>query len=327
MAHAGGRARLWQLYYFTEAILLWRWMRRLRLHHVHVHHANVGADVALLACAYANASGLEWTWSLTVHGPTELVDVETHKLAAKAADAAAVICISDFARSQVAAVAEGNLHTVRCGIDVDAFAPVDRSGRSGFEVLCVAALARRKGVGVLLDAFAQVLEAHPGARLTIAGDGEEAGALRAQAEQLGIAGSVEFTGAVAHDRVRELYQRADAFCLPSFSEGVPTVLIEAMATELPVVGTAVGGTTELVDEIVVPPARADRIAEALLRLAADPELRRTLGRSGRERVIADYNRETNAAALHAVLAPLIRRSSASGAPAGGPRGTDRAAAG
>ena len=296
-SHAGGRARLWQLFYFGEAILLWRWMQQRDLRHVHVHHANVAADVAMLACGYAG-----WTWSLTVHGPTELLDMEAHKLAMKARDAAAVACISDFARSQVTAVApDANLHTVRMGIDTGAFAPAARDDHDGFEVLCVASLQPRKGIGVLLDAVAQV----PAARLVVAGDGEEAPALHAQAQRLGIGDRVEWVGAVAHDRVVELCRRADAFCLPSFAEGVPTVLMEAMATGLPVVATAVGGTSELVDEILVAPARADLIAEGLRRLADEPDLRRELGKRGRERVLADYDRVKNVARLHELLAPWL----------------------
>src|SRR3954447_26928161 len=128
-AHAGGRARLWQAFYFAEAILLWQWMEERGVRHVRVHHANVAADVAMLACAFANGAGAEprWTWSLTIHGPTELLDVTTHKLALKAADAAAVICTSDFARSQVTALlptdALNGVRTVRCGIDTSAFRP------------------------------------------------------------------------------------------------------------------------------------------------------------------------------------------------------------
>src|SRR5690606_36410441 len=103
LAPAGGRPRLWQLFYFAEAMLLWRWMVQRGVRHVHVHHANVSSDVALLACAYANAAGARrrWSWSLTIHGPTELLDVGAHKLAAKVADAEHVVCTSDFARSQV----------------------------------------------------------------------------------------------------------------------------------------------------------------------------------------------------------------------------------
>lgn len=318
MAHAGGRPRLWQLFYFAEAILLWEWMEQQRLHHVHVHFANVASDVAMLACSFANAADARprWTWSLTLHGPVELLDVTSHKLAAKAADAAAVVCISDFAHSQVAALVEpealGHLHTIRCGIDVNAFAPRPRPPRTDgtSEVLCVAALSRRKGHQVLLEAFAELLAHSPEARLTLAGDGPEREALERRTRELGIAESVRFLGAVAHDDVRDLYARADVFCLPSFAEGVPTVLMEAMAMELPVVATRVMGIPELVDEehngLLVSPARPDALAEALRRLLADRELAERLGREGRKRVLASYDRETATAALHDLLAPLMR---------------------
>lgn len=316
-AHGGGRARLWQLFYFGEAMLLWDWMRRLRLHHVHVHHANVSSDVALLACAYANARGAapRWTWSITIHGPTELADVAGHRLADKVADAAIVACISDFARSQVAAVARprdmAKLHTVRCGIDVEQFRP--RAGTPAppaGAILCVGALAQRKGVATLLDALALLRREHAEATLTLAGDGPERAALERRARELGIGGAVRFLGAVAHERLPELYAQAQLFCLPSFAEGVPTVLMEAMATEVPVVATAIAGVPELVEHersgLLVPPARADLLAAALARLLADDALRDRLGREGRRTVAARYERRAAVAALHRLLAPLIR---------------------
>jgi glycosyltransferase involved in cell wall biosynthesis len=315
MAHAGGRARLWQLFYFGEAMMLWRWMRRQGIHHVHVHHANVSADVALLACDYANRAGAEppWTWSLTMHGPTEFFDVEAHKLALKIADASAVVCISDFARSQVAALADpatrAKLHTVRCGVDLAAFAPrrEDRDATTA-EILCVAAMSRRKGHAVLLDAFASVLAEVPHARLTLAGDGKERRTLERRASELGIAHAVRFLGAVEHDRMTDLYDEADVFCLPSFAEGVPVVLMEAMAMEIPVVATAIMGVPELVDDevhgLLVPPARPDRLAEALVRLLADPALRKRMAVAGRKRVATDYDGTASAAALQRILAPF-----------------------
>ena len=317
MAHAGGRARVWQLFYFGEAILLWHWMRGHGVHHIHVHHANVSADVALLACAYANRAGADpsWTWSITIHGPTELLDVEAHKLAAKIADAAAVVCISDFARSQVAALADPatleKVHTVRCGIDLAAFAPSqppdeDASAR----ILCVAALSRRKGHVVLLEAMASVLEQVPDARLTLAGDGTERDFLEQRAQELGVAHAVEFLGAVEHDRMSALYDAADVFCLPSFAEGIPIVLMEAMAMEIPVVATEIMGVPELVDDeksgLLVPPARPERLATALVRLLTDPELREQMGSEGRRRVAADYDITGSAARLRELLEPLIR---------------------
>ncbi|MGH2838037.1 MAG: glycosyltransferase family 4 protein [Thermoleophilaceae bacterium] len=317
MAHAGGRARVWQLFYFGEAILLWAWMRGHGVHHIHVHHANVSADVALLACAYANRDGTAppWTWSITIHGPTELLDVEAHKLAAKIADAAAVVCISDFARSQVAALADPatleKVHTVRCGIDLAAFAPPGSRGEeASARILCVAALSRRKGHVVLLEAMPAVLERVPAARLTLAGGGTERDFLEQRVAELGVAHAVEFLGAVEHDRMSALYEAADVFCLPSFAEGIPIVLMEAMAMEIPVVATEIMGVPELVDDeqsgLLVPPARPELLAAALVRLLTDSELRERMGREGRRRVAADYDITGSAARLRELLEPLIR---------------------
>jgi glycosyltransferase involved in cell wall biosynthesis len=255
---------------------------------------------------------------MTVHGPTELLDMETHKLALKASRAAAVICISDFARSQVASLLPGagrdHLHTVRCGIDTTAFRPVPREGDAGGTptILCVAALSPRKGHDVLIGALRRLHDTGLTAHLTLVGDGPERGALDAQAAALGLADHVTFAGAVGHDRVPAFYASADVFCLPSFAEGVPTVLMEAMATELPVVATDVMGVPELVEHersgLLVRPARADLLADALARLLSDAELRRGLGREGRVRVEREYERTRSVAALRAALAPLLRVS-------------------
>lgn len=316
-ARPGGRARVWQLFYFGEAMLLWRWMRRKRLHHVRVHHANVSADVALLACRYANAAGAtpRWTWSMTLHGPTEMADVAGHKLALKVGEASLVACTSDWSRSQVLAIAEpgalAHVRTIRCGIDVEMFAPVTRAaGEHEPEVLCVAALSRRKGHAVLLEAFARLRRDGVRARLTLVGDGAERARLEAQATRLGLADVVEFAGPVGQDQIVErFYSRADVFCLPSFAEGLPTVLMEAMAAALPVVGTNVMGTAELVRDgvtgLLVAPARADALADALGALLADPQRARELGAGGRARVCADYELHAAAAHLRAALAPLI----------------------
>ena len=315
MAHAGGRARLWQVFYFAEAMMLWRWMRRRGVRHVHVHHANVSADVAMLACRYANRAGADpsWTWSITIHGPTELYDVDAHKLAQKVADASAVVCISDFARSQVAALADpaalAKVHTVRCGIDLPAFQPAAERPGSSAEILCVAAMSRRKGHVVLLDALPRVLERVPAARLTLAGDGPEREFLKTRARDLDVADAVRFLGAVEHDRMPALYEAADVFCLPSFAEGIPIVLMEAMAMEIPVVATRIMGVPELVEHersgLLVSPARADALADALVRLLTDPPLRREMGRAGRRRVEAHHDRAASAESLRGILSPLL----------------------
>jgi hypothetical protein len=123
LSTGGLRATLWRLFYFAEAMLLWDSCRAGRIGHVHVHFPNVAADVAMLAAGFGAAAGRgPRTWSLSVHGPTEFFDVRGHRLAEKVADARFVVCISDFARSQVMGVVEPaqwpKLHVVRLGVDL-----------------------------------------------------------------------------------------------------------------------------------------------------------------------------------------------------------------
>jgi glycosyltransferase involved in cell wall biosynthesis len=315
----GARAGLWQLFYFGEALLLWAWLEDRGLRHVHVHHANVSSDVALLACRFANAAGrLEsaerWTWSLTLHGPTEFADVAGHKLRLKAEAADAVICVSDFGRGQLLSLVDGNtrgrVHTVHCGVDIERFAAAGSAPRDGaVSVLTVAQLARRKGIDVLLDALARLRARDVAIRAVIVGDGDERGALEARARELGLDGAVTFAGPVGQDRITDYYAQANVFCLPSFAEGIPIVLMEAMAQQLPVVATRIMGVPELVEHgrsgLLVSPARADELAAALEELEGDPVLRGQLGRGARERVAEAFELHTCVARLRDVLGPLI----------------------
>jgi glycosyltransferase involved in cell wall biosynthesis len=299
LAPAGLRGRLWQMFYFAEAVLLWDRCRRRRVGHLHAHLANVGSDVALLAAALGAAAGRgPRSWSMTMHGSTEFYDVSAHRLPEKVADAAFVACVSDFTRSQLMLVADpqhwAKLELVRCGVDPSAFAAVQRDGdRAPLRVLAVSRLVPGKGFALLLDALAQVVGDGHDLALDVVGEGPAGDALRARAARLGVAERVRWLGAVGQDEIRRHYARADAFCLPSFAEGVPVVLMEAMAVQLPVVATRIAGIPELVtDEIsglLVTPARVDELAGALSRLAASPQLRERLGRAGREAVLAGYD--------------------------------------
>jgi glycosyltransferase involved in cell wall biosynthesis len=312
LSTGGARALLWQVFYFAESMLLWEWMRGEGVRHVHVHHANVSADVALLACTYDR----QLSWSITVHGPTELHDRVGHKLAVKVADASAVVCISDDVRAQIAALEPagglGHVHVVRCGIDVERFSRAGRPprpDRDRVEVLCVAGMSRRKAIGVLVDGFAAARARDERLHLTLVGDGAERRALEEQVARLGLSDAVTFAGAVGQDRIAGHYERSDVFCLVSFAEGVPVVLMEAMAMELPVVATNVNGVAELVEHdrsgLLVAPGRADQVTAALARLAGDAELRARMGAAGRSRVAADYELGRAARELHTVLAPLL----------------------
>jgi glycosyltransferase involved in cell wall biosynthesis len=251
----------------------------------------------MLAADFGRAEGL--SWSFTMHGPTEFDDVTAFALADKVRDAQWVACISDYCRSQLMKLVEprhwDRLEIVHCGVDAERFAPVDRSARDpgALEVLCLGRLVPDKGQVILLDAVAALRRDGSDARLTLAGDGPDRGALEAHAKALGVADAVRFVGAVGQDRIRELYAAADVFCLPSFAEGVPVVLMEAMACGLPVVTTRITGVPELVDDgrsgMLVRPGRSDELAGALQRMLDDPEMRRRLGETGRRKVEAEYD--------------------------------------
>jgi len=294
----GLRAKAWHFFYFAEAIILWDWLSERGIRHVHVHFANAATAIAMLYACYGEPDGA--SWSFTMHGPTEFDNVDSYLLAEKVRRARFVVCISDFARSQLMKLTESDhwhkLSVVHCGIDPASFRPQARAERTSPErltILCVGRLVPEKGHALLIEAFSLLPpELAPGVRLVIAGDGPERRALEHQAQALG-RDRIAFAGAVREDELVALYADADVFCLPSLAEGLPVVLIEAMAMELPVLSTRVMGIPELVSDrtsgLVVPPGRPDALAGGLRELLEDGALRRALGKAGRERIVADYD--------------------------------------
>jgi glycosyltransferase involved in cell wall biosynthesis len=140
----------------------------------------------------------------------------------------------------------------------------------------------------------------------IVGDGPDRERLAARIQKLGLDGHVRLLGPASQERVREHYAGATVFCLPSFSEGVPVVLMEAMAMELPVVATRITGIPELVDDgasgFLVPPGRSDLLADSLERaLRAAPAERQAMGAAGRARVEAEFDQAQSAERLLELL--------------------------
>lgn len=315
-AQAGDRTvrnRVWQLFYFAEAGLLWDRLREDETRHVHVHFANNGADVARLAIDLGRRiDGPEagWTWSLAMHGPAEFDAVDKWDLPAKLEDADFVACISDFCRGQVMRLTDpsswSNFSVVHMTVDTDAFPAMSerRSSREAADlrILFVGRLVPAKGPSQLLDVIARWKAEEPWRRIELAlvGDGPLLAPLRRQVEALGLS-DVHLPGGVGQDDLPEWYEWADVFCLPSFAEGVPVVLMEAMATELPVVTTRIAGIPELVEDgqngLLISPGRHDQLLNALRALADDPERRQQLGRAGRRRTVESFHPSGSAARL------------------------------
>ncbi|HSR94401.1 MAG TPA: glycosyltransferase family 4 protein [Solirubrobacterales bacterium] len=310
-AEPGLRGRLLPLLWAMQAIVLWQRCRDAGVEHVHVHFAGAPPAVAGLAARFARRSGRAGgprSWSATVHGPVEFHD---RRLGEKLAGASGVVCISDFARSQVMTrLGErewGKLDVVRCGLDIAAFdarrngAVAVEPGAGPLKLLCVGRLISLKGQAILLEATAELLARGLDVRLTVVGDGPKRQALESRCRELGLSERVEWTGAVGQEEIPGHYAAADVFCLPSFAEGVPTVLMEAMLTETPVVSTRIAGVSELVDDgaggVLIPPGRVDSLVASIERLAADPALRKRLGAAGRSKVEAEFDAARSARRL------------------------------
>lgn len=310
---ARARSRLWQVFYAAEAMRLLAEMDKLGLRHLHVHFANNGADIARAAIAHAQQvdPGGNWRWTFTMHGPTEFEAVERFDLAGKVASAAGVACISDFTRSQLMRLSSpahwDKLEVVHMSVDTDRFVPPAGPRPLGgpLRILDVGRLVPEKGAPVLLDAVSQLARQGVEVELRLVGGGELEPGLREQIASRGLQDRVVLVGPVGQDEILAQYHWADVFCLPSFAEGLPVVLMEAMATELPVVTTPINGIPELVKEgtngHLVAPGRADLLAEALAGLARDPDCRRRLGAQARRDVVAGFALSTCAAAQQGFL--------------------------
>lgn len=326
LSRPGVRGRLMGALWFVEAVVLWHRCVREGVRHVHVHLNGTAPAVAFLAAQLGNGGRArrDWTWSLTVHGPAEFYDVPGERLADKVRDADLVVAISDFARSQVMAQVEEDcwekIAVIHCGLESAVFAPAPRteSPPGAMHVLNVSRLAPSKGNAVLLHALAELVRRDVRVTAMVIGDGPDRQRLERLATRLELGDRVRFTGAVGQHEIRDHYERADAFCLPSFAEGVPVVLMEAMAMELPVVATRVMGVSELVDDgvsgLLVAPGRVDALADALELLANAPERRRAMGRMGREKVIAEFDVDRSARQLREAFERVSLGRGAPGAP-------------
>lgn len=297
----GPRAMLWQIFYFLEAAVLARHLEQSGVEHLHNHLASQSCNVALLTSAL---SGIPY--SFTIHGPDTFFEAPRWHLGTKARHAAFVACISHFARSQLMCFAApedwDKLHIVHCGITPEAY----RGGEfRGTRLLFVGRLVGVKGPRLLLEALARLSADHPEATLTYLGDGPDRAALEAKARADGLADRVRFLGFQPPAAVADALAEADVFCLPSFAEGVPVVLMEAMAAERAVVTSRIAGIPELIEDGVtgrlVPPGDLAALSDALSRCLGDPDGARAMGTAARRKVAAEFNVTTEAAKLSRLI--------------------------
>jgi glycosyltransferase involved in cell wall biosynthesis len=293
-----------------QALVLGRWLRVGGFDHVHAHFASLPATVTRLAAQLARI-----TWTFTAHAKDIFHDeVSRDDLALKCRDAAAVITVSDFNQSylrgefgdcarDVVRIYNGlGLERVACAID----------GPRRLEVLAVGRLVDKKGFDVLVDACALLHGSGRTITCDIIGEGDREPALREQIAARRLIGSVRLVGPRPQREVLDALRGAQVFAAPCLigadgnRDGLPTTILEAMASGTPCIGTPVTGIPEVVRPgdtgVLVPSGDAHALAGAIARLLDDPNERRRLAQSARALIESQFDARHTAGQLREVFA-------------------------
>jgi len=293
------------LAYLVEACWLTRRLEARGIEHLHAHFGTNPAAVARLVRRLGGPP-----YSFTIHGPKEFDEPVVLDLGGKIAEARMVATISHFGRSQAMRWSAprhwSKIRIVRCGVDEAFLARGDDivpPTAPRFATVC--RLSAQKGLPLLVEAAAILAERGLDFHITICGDGELRGEIAAAIADAGIGDRITLAGNCDAATVRRHLLAARAFVLPSFGEGLPVVIMEALALERPVIASAIAGTPELVDADcgwLIPAGAVEPLVEAMAAaLAASPEQLARMGAAGRARVVAAHDAGRNGPALVAQL--------------------------
>ena len=293
------KRRAHHIFYWLEGLMVGQWMKEHGLTHV---HASFTSTVAYLACRCFPAI----TMSIGVYGYGELYDPKGSFLSDKIQAATFLRSVSQHGVNELMLASSrknwDKLEHVPLGIEVADYQARPFRDNATVCLITVGRLSPEKGQFLLLRAMAKL--AAP-ARLVIIGDGPDRAELEAEANRLNLGSTVSFEGRVTRERLMTLYAEADVFVLTSLSEGIPVVLMEAMAMAIPCVAPRITGIPELVEEDkngwLYTPADEEALVNVMRRLIADPAGRRRMGELAREKVLRAYDMEKNTAQFSEVL--------------------------
>jgi glycosyltransferase involved in cell wall biosynthesis len=284
----GLKALIWSQFHFVEAVVLARLLGKHHIARLHCHFANSGAGVGMIA-----AHLLDIPWSLTLHGISETDYPAGLLLPEKIERAEFVACASYFMRAQAMRVVDrkhwSKLHIVRCGVDPKALPPKMIGGANAvLRMVSVGRISPEKGYFGLLEALAYLADKGEAFSLTVVGDGPALGALRAQVEELDLADRITFTGALDEPGALSQIATADVFVFPSLMEGLPVVLMEAMALGKAVIASRVAGIPELVEDgvsgLLFTPSDWKELSDRLELVLSDSVKREGLGQAAEKAV-------------------------------------------
>lgn len=306
------RGVLRHLAYLAEACVLLGWFSELGIAHVHAHFGTNSTTVAMLCRALGGPP-----YSFTVHGPEEFDKAEAIALTEKIKRAAFVVAISSFGKSQLYRWCDheqwSKIQVIHCGVDdmflTQAPIPVPDQPR----LVCVGRLCEQKGHLLLLEAAGQLVAEGLSFMLVLVGDGPLRTEIETMITRLGLQDHVEITGWASNSEVHQHILASRAMVLPSFAEGLPVVVMEALALSRPVISTYVAGIPELVEPEIcgwlVPPGSVEALTNAMRTALQLPvEKLEQMGRVGAFRVAQQHDAAIEASILAALFRSNIEKS-------------------
>ena len=295
MGRRSERGIVVNLIYLAEACVLRRWLAQSAAKHLHAHFGTNSAAVALLCFMIGGPP-----FSFTVHGPDEFDSPRALSLGEKVRGAAFVVAISEFTRSQLCRWADpddwSKIKVIRCGLDASYLkpGPLPPIRQDCRRFVCVGRLAEQKGQLVLIEAAAILAAQGRDFEIALIGDGPMRAQIEQQIERSGLSNRVHLLGWRDGASVREEILRARAMILPSFAEGLPVVLMEALALGRPVISTYIAGIPELIEPGVngwlVPAGSVEGLLGAMAEaLDSQADILTTMGTHGMAGVSARHN--------------------------------------
>jgi glycosyltransferase involved in cell wall biosynthesis len=290
------------LAYFPKAVRFAYEMQRQGIEHIHAHFCNHPAVAALII---HRLTGIPF--SFTAHGSD--LHKDKRMLNKKVAASAFAVTVSNFNKGEMLKTCgerqRDKIHIIRCGIDPEVFLPAEQkmNGKAVFRIICVGSFEEVKGHKYLVEACKRLRDQGIDFVCDLIGDGPVRGQVAAQIAALGLKDKVIIHGSRKRQEVAAMMRAAAVKVLASVPtaegkrEGIPVVIMEAMASGLPVISSQLSGIPELVDDgrtgILVQPGDSQALARALQKLYEDPELRFRMGRAGREKVLREFNLKSN----------------------------------
>jgi colanic acid/amylovoran biosynthesis glycosyltransferase len=299
MVRESDRPLRYHMIYLAESCRILRWVRNHGCAHLHAHFGTNSAEVAMLMRALGGPD-----YSFTVHGPEEFMI--PMGLREKVHRSAFTVAISSFGRSQIYMRSSyldwPKIHVVHCGLERSFHDGLATSVPMAPRFVCVGRLCEEKGQLLLIAAVARLKAAGIECELVLAGDGPMRVEIEKLLDEHELNSQVRITGWISSDSVRSEILASRALILPTFAEGLPVVLMEAMALRRPVLSTYIAGIPELVisgeNGWLFAAGSVEELVEAMAKcLTVTPEDLSRMGDLGYQRVIARHSIETETAKL------------------------------